>query len=129
MKYFMTFLMILGVMAFAEEHKDHSQAKMDKADKMACELADGQACTGISLSSANCECGATEKAIGSALMGVDGVTMAKVDVKNRMAHVHYKTADVKPATLEKAVAAAGFDANDSKANKDAQAKLPQCCKP
>lgn len=129
MKYFVTFLMILSVMAFAGEHKDHSHAKMDKAGAMACELQDGEACTTISISSAHCECGATEKAIGEALKGVGGVTMAKVDVKNHTAHVHYKSADVKPATLEKAIAAVGFDANDVKANKDAQAKLPQCCKP
>ena len=57
------------------------------------------------------------------------MTMAKVDVKNHTAHVHYKTADVKPAALEKAIAAVGFDANKTKADKDAQAKLPQCCKP
>ena len=127
MKYFLTFVLLLSVMAFAGDHKDH--AKMDKAGKMACDVSEGQACTAIDLSSAHCACGGTEKSIGEALNNVDGVTMAKVDVKTNMAHVHYTKADVKVADLEKAVAAAGFDANDTKADAKAQAKLHQCCQP
>ena len=127
MKYLVTFVMILSVMAFAGDKKDHAHAGMDKTEKMSCTVADGEACAGIKLSSAACACGNTEKVIGSALNGVDGVTLAQVDMKNQMAHVHYKTASVKPAKLEKAVTAVGFDANDTKRDKKAYSELPACC--
>lgn len=118
---------MLCVMAFAGDHKD--QVDMDSGQKMTCELKEGEACTSIKLSTAHCECGATEKMIGNALNGVEGVTMANVDVKNHMAHVHYTSADVQVADLENAVTTAGFDANDKKADKEAQSKLHACCAP
>ena len=128
MKYFLTFALLLSVAAFAGDKKDHTHAAgTEKAEKISCTVADGEACTGIKLSSAACACGATEKTISTALNGVDGVTLAKVDVKNQMAHVHYKTASVKPAKLEKAVAAVGFDANDTKRDKKAHSELHKCC--
>ena len=127
MKYVLTFVLLLSVMAFAADHKD--QGKMNQAGKMACELNDGEACTAIALPTAHCTCGGTEKAIGEALNSVEGVTMVKVDVKKNMAHVHYTKGDVKVADLEKAVATAGFDANDTKADAKAQAKLHKCCQP
>lgn len=125
MKYFLTFVLLLSVMAFAGDHKDHAHAKMEKAEKMTCELEEGQSCTAISLPTA--QCSMCEKSISTALKEVDGVTLAKVDAKAKSAHVHYTSADVKVADLEKAIAAVGYDANDTKRDEEAHAKLPACC--
>ena len=92
---------------------------------MACELTDGQTCTAIALPTA--QCSMCEKTITTALEGVDGVTMAKVDAETKMAHVHYASADVKVTDLEKAIAAVGYDANDTKRDEKTHVTLPQCC--
>ncbi len=128
MKYALFFILMLGLgrFAFADDQKNHDHSQMEKSEKMTCELKDGEACTVIAVPTA--QCGMCEKTIGSALEGVKGVTLAKVDVKAKTAHVHYTSADVQVSDLEKAIAAVGYDANKVTRNEDAHSKLPDCCK-
>ena len=126
MKYFLTFALLLSVATFAGDKKDHSQKMEGEAKAMECELQEGQAHTTISLPTA--QCSMCEKTIETAVKKVDGVSMVNVSAKEGQAHVHFAKAEVKVEELEKAIAAVGYDANDTKRNEEAHAKLPQCCK-
>lgn len=125
MKQFLAILLIFGSVVLAGDKKQHDHGSMSTIDKMTCELKEGEACAAISVPTA--QCSMCEKTIGKALQDVKGVSMAKVDAEAKTAHVHYASADVKVVDLEKAIAAAGYDANDVKRDEDAHAKLPQCC--
>jgi copper chaperone CopZ len=127
MKYALVFMLMfsLSVFSLAADEKKHEHGNMDQAEKMTCELKDGEACTAIAIPTS--QCGMCEKTIGKALEGVDGVTLAKVDAKAKTAHVHYASADVKVATLEKAITAVGYDANDAERDEKVHDSLPQCC--
>ena len=125
MKQLIAYFLVITAMAFGADQTTHDHAKMSSDDKMDCELKDGQACTAISIPTA--QCSMCEKTITTALEAVDGVSLAKVDAKIHNAHVHYASADIKIADLEKAIAAVGYDANDLKRDETVHAKLPQCC--
>lgn len=125
MKYLTTFVLLLVVVAFAGDQKGHDQAKMESAEKMNCDLKEGESCTTIAIPTA--QCGMCEKTITTAVEGVKGVSMVKVDAKAKTAHVHFASAEVKIADLEKTIAAVGYDANDTTRDEKAHAALPQCC--
>ncbi len=125
MKYLTTFVLLLVVVAFAGDQKGHDHAKMDGAEKMNCELKEGESCTTIAIPTA--QCSMCEKTITTALEGVKGVSMAQVDAKAKTAHAHFSSADVSVADLEKAIAVVGYDANETKRDEKAHAALPTCC--
>jgi copper chaperone CopZ len=73
-------------------------------------------------------CGMCVKKITKAVQAVEGVTEVTVDRKNKVAKVSF---DPEKTTLEKieiAIVKAGYVANDKKADEEAFAKLPDCCK-
>ena len=126
MKTLFTLALMLSVATFAGDHKDHAKKTDGEATAMSCELQEGEAHTTISLPTA--QCGMCEKTIKTAVKKVDGVSMVNVSAKEGQAHVHFAKAEVKVEELENAIAAVGYDANDTKRNEEAHAKLPQCCK-
>lgn len=129
MKYFLIFALMLSVAAFAGDKKDKAHATTAMSEKGKCELKDGEQHTSIALPTAQFDqCGHSEKTISTALKEVKGVTNTMVDAKSKTAHVHFATADVKVESLEKALSAAGYDANEVKRSETAYAKLPDCCK-
>ncbi len=73
-------------------------------------------------------CGSCVKTVTKALKNVDGVKTAKVDLKKKTATVTYASAKVTVDKLEKAIADAGYDANNVKRNPEAYEKLDACCK-
>jgi copper chaperone CopZ len=73
-----------------------------------------------------CEtCAATIK---STVEKIPGVLSVSVDLKNKMAHVHFDLMKTSQEKIEKAIAAAGYDANKTKRDEKAYANLPACCK-
>jgi periplasmic mercuric ion binding protein len=79
----------------------------------------------ISLPTIQCEtCVAT---IQAAVKKVDGVISVNIDLKEKMAHVNFDAAKTNQGKIEKAIADAGYDANDLKRDETAHAKLPACC--
>ena len=51
----------------------------------------------------------------------------EVDTEKKVGHVIYKAGVVNLAVIEGAIAALGYDANETKADPDAYAELPGCC--
>jgi copper chaperone CopZ len=74
------------------------------------------------------QCDTCAETIKSAVEKVQGVRSVSVDIKNKMAHVNFDPAKTSQEKIEKAVAAAGYDANKMKRDEKAYAKLPMCCK-
>jgi copper chaperone CopZ len=73
-------------------------------------------------------CGSCVTTVTNALKKVDGVRTAKVDLKKKTATVTYASAKVTVDKLEKAIADAGYDANNVKRSAEAYEKLDACCK-
>lgn len=75
------------------------------------------------------QCGMCEMTISKRLKKVDGVTEVEADAEANTVVVTYDPAKVRLATLEKAIAEAGYDAGNTETTAAAQAKLHGCCKP
>ena len=56
-----------------------------------------------------------------------GVDSSSIDVTGQTITIYYNKKKTNPDKLRKAVANAGFDADDVKANPKAQARLDECC--
>jgi copper ion binding protein len=73
------------------------------------------------------QCDTCAETIKSAVEKVQGVQSVSVDLKKKMAHVNFDPAKTNQEKIEKAIAAAGYDANQTKRDEKAYAKLPMCC--
>lgn len=73
-------------------------------------------------------CGSCVTRIEKTLKHIDGVIDYKVDLDGKTATVTYDTEKTNVAALEKAITAAGYDANDKIADEKAYDRLPGCCK-
>ena len=73
-------------------------------------------------------CGACKKRIVKAAESIEGVTDAAWDKKTKVFTAVYDDSKVKPDAIKKAIAAAGYDADDVKGNDEAYSKLPDCCR-
>jgi mercuric ion binding protein len=62
------------------------------------------------------------------LMREDGIQAVNVDYKKKITTVIYLTDRTNVEDIKAAIATAGYDADDVKAEPDAYAKLPACCK-
>ena len=74
------------------------------------------------------QCGACEHTISTAVKGVDGVKDVKVDLQKKTAEVSFVVNQATVSKIETAIVNAGYAANEKKANPEAYAKLPDCCK-
>lgn len=74
------------------------------------------------------KCSSCANTISTALKGVDGVQDVKVDAEGKKAEVKYIAAKANLASLENAIAKAGYDANSTKRDQAAYDKLESCCK-
>ena len=59
---------------------------------------------------------------------VKGVKSFEIDISNKMLHLNFDKSVTDISKVENAITAAGYDANDKKANPDAYSKLDDCCK-
>ena len=74
------------------------------------------------------QCNTCAETIKSAVEKLQGVQSVSVDLKKKMAHVNFDSTKTSREKIEKAIAAAGYDANKTKRDEKAYAKLPMCCK-
>ncbi len=74
------------------------------------------------------QCGTCVAKVEKAVQGLDGVKSAKVALATKTATVSFFPAKLQLADLEKAIAAAGYDANDTPREPEAYAALDACCK-
>jgi len=73
------------------------------------------------------QCQTCVETIQSAVKKVAGVISVSVDLKEKTAHVNFDATKTNQGKIEKAIAAAGYDANNTKRDEEAHAKLPTCC--
>jgi copper chaperone CopZ len=66
--------------------------------------------------------------VKEALQELEGVKLAKVDLKTKIAQVGFDPAMLSLSDLENAIAKAGYDANDTKRDSLAYEDLDACCK-
>jgi len=74
------------------------------------------------------QCDICQGKIKKALKKVAGVKTYEVDVDNKVVHVNFDKNVTTLSKIENAITAAGYDANNKKADPEAYAKLDDCCK-
>ncbi|GAB1403981.1 MAG: heavy metal-associated domain-containing protein [Lentimicrobiaceae bacterium] len=74
------------------------------------------------------QCEDCKETIERALAFERGITKSIVDLKTNSVEVTYKTAKTNPDKIRKAIADAGYDADEVKANPEAYKALKDCCK-
>jgi copper chaperone CopZ len=73
-------------------------------------------------------CDMCKETIEKQLAFTKGVTAAELDLKTAIVTVSYKTNKTTVDDIRKAINEVGYDADDSKATKEAYDKLHECCK-
>jgi len=74
------------------------------------------------------QCSSCEVTVKNAVKKVDGVQSVAVDADNKVVRVAYAEGGTDVNQLESAIAKAGYQANDKKADPKAYKGLPECCK-
>lgn len=74
------------------------------------------------------QCGTCKENIETAVKKLNGVESIKVVVKEKTARVNYDKSKTDLVKIESAITAAGYDANDKKADQKAYKDLDDCCK-
>lgn len=82
----------------------------------------------VSINIPTIQCGTCKKNVETALMALDGVRKAEVDLKGKTVAVEYVAAKLDLSALETSISKAGYAANDMKADSAAYEKLDECCK-
>jgi copper chaperone CopZ len=77
----------------------------------------------------NAQCGDCKERIETALNQIKGVVYAELNLETKIVEVKYKPGKTDVASLQKALTAIGYDADDQKADATAQKALPLCCQP
>jgi len=74
------------------------------------------------------QCGMCTDKIASSLGKLGGVVKVDVDLEKKVGKVVYKAGVIDLSVIEKAIAAVGYDANDTPAEPKAYSGLDMCCK-
>ena len=74
------------------------------------------------------QCGMCSDKIASSLGKLEGVVKVDVDLEKKVGKVVYKAGVIDLGVIEKAIAAVGYDANDTPAEPKAYSGLDMCCK-
>ena len=74
------------------------------------------------------QCGMCKKTIETAVSNTEGVNSINVDKDKKVAHVDYDKELIDIVKIESVITAAGYDANDKKADPKAYENLDDCCK-
>jgi len=74
------------------------------------------------------QCGMCTDKIASGLGKLDGVVKVDVDLEKKIGKVVYKAGVIDLGVIEKAIAAIGYDANNTPAEPKAYSGLDMCCK-
>ena len=77
----------------------------------------------------NAECNMCKERIEGELNYEKGIVFAELHVESKELTIKYKSKKITPQEIREKVSAIGYDADDVKADKEAQANLPACCKP
>ena len=82
----------------------------------------------VKINTPSVQCEMCKKKIEDHLKFEEGVVKSIVDFKQKKTTVSYLSDRTNLENVKTAIANAGYDADDVKADKDAYEKLPKCCK-
>lgn len=82
----------------------------------------------VKISTPTVQCDMCKERIESYLKRYDGVLSANVNVRRKETTVKFATDRTNEENIKAAIANAGYDANEIKANPDSYKALPKCCK-
>ena len=74
------------------------------------------------------QCGTCKKNIETAVKKMDGIESINVDKTEKVAHINYDKSKTDLTKIEAVIVAAGYDANDKKADPEGYKDLDDCCK-
>lgn len=77
----------------------------------------------------NAECGMCKDRIEGELNYVKGIVFAELNVATKQLTVKYNPAKITLDEIRQKISEIGYNADDVKANKEAQSNLPACCQP
>ena len=75
------------------------------------------------------QCGDCKERIEGKLNQTKGVIYAELNLETKVVEVKFKESKTNKETLKGVIVSIGYDADDQKANLDAQKALPRCCQP
>lgn len=104
------------------DQKTNTESTTDKKTE---EVAEGEV---VMVNVPSIQCNSCKRNITKALKGSDGINDVDVDVKGKTVKVTYDKAKTDLSKIESTITAAGYDANDKKADKEAYEMLDDCCK-
>ena len=117
-------LLTIGVVACGSKEKTANN-KTSSPQMMADQSAD-QSHAMVKLPTV--QCGMCETTIEKGLAQVNGIVSVDVDIEGKMGHINYDPVKINLASIEKAISALGYQANDLAASPVAYSQLPNCCK-
>ena len=74
------------------------------------------------------QCGICRRTIETGLVKTAGILSVQVDFESKMGHINYDGDKLSRLDVEKAIAALGYQANETLADAQAYANLLDCCK-
>ena len=74
------------------------------------------------------QCGMCVNKINNTLNDLDGIVKVDVRLDKKVGYVSYNATMLDLETIENAISAVGYDANETKANIEAYNKLDACCR-
>ncbi|MBI1835897.1 MAG: heavy-metal-associated domain-containing protein [Flavobacteriia bacterium] len=75
------------------------------------------------------ECNMCKERLEEKLNYTKGIQYVNLDVPTKMLTVKYKEEKITLEKIKTIISETGYDADDVKANPEAQQKLPKCCQP
>ncbi|MCE3295616.1 MAG: Heavy metal transport/detoxification protein [Crocinitomicaceae bacterium] len=75
------------------------------------------------------ECGQCKERIEEKLNYVKGISFAELNYETRELTVKFRSDKITLDEIRKIISGLGYDADEVKADPDAQKKLPMCCQP
>ncbi len=77
----------------------------------------------------NAQCGDCKDRIEKELNFTKGVILADLDLDTKIVEIKYSTKRTSPEKLREVISSIGYNADEVKANEQAQSELPKCCQP
>jgi len=74
------------------------------------------------------QCDICKDNIETAVEKLDGIESINVVTKEKIAHINFDKSKTDLSKIESSITAAGYDANDKKADPEAYKELDDCCK-
>lgn len=75
------------------------------------------------------ECNECKMKLEEVMNYTKGVQFAELNLDNKVLTVKFNSSKISLADVKKKIVNAGYDADELKANKEQQMKLPKCCQP